>query len=213
MGFAGGSHSFNRYAYANNNPYKYVDPNGETPVHAAAFVTGAAVAAGLEWYTNPDASNWDLVKAGVTGGLVGVASTFGVGWVDTMVIGGGANMLGEFANQMLNGKVEPYKFVDAFIIGAAGGGLGKGWAQARIKSRNFPLNTRAQSQHNMTPSHTPRMMEGSYSSAYTDGLQGMAGVRAGTAYGSAMGIADHHTGHFGGGSGTISDYVSQLPEW
>ncbi|MFT4810649.1 MAG: hypothetical protein ACI9LX_004017 [Paraglaciecola sp.] len=23
-------HSFNRYAYANNNPYKYVDPNGES---------------------------------------------------------------------------------------------------------------------------------------------------------------------------------------
>lgn len=25
-------HSFNRYAYANNNPYKYVDPDGNTPV-------------------------------------------------------------------------------------------------------------------------------------------------------------------------------------
>jgi hypothetical protein len=24
-------HSFNRYAYANNNPYKYTDPTGETP--------------------------------------------------------------------------------------------------------------------------------------------------------------------------------------
>jgi hypothetical protein len=24
-------HSFNRYAYANNNPYKYVDPDGEEP--------------------------------------------------------------------------------------------------------------------------------------------------------------------------------------
>ena len=25
-------HSFNRYAYANNNPYKYVDPDGRLPV-------------------------------------------------------------------------------------------------------------------------------------------------------------------------------------
>ena len=25
-------HSFNRYAYANNNPYKYIDPNGEFAV-------------------------------------------------------------------------------------------------------------------------------------------------------------------------------------
>lgn len=27
-------HSFNRYAYANNNPYKYVDPDGKLPVLA-----------------------------------------------------------------------------------------------------------------------------------------------------------------------------------
>ena len=27
--------SFNKYAYANNNPYKYVDPNGESPLDLA----------------------------------------------------------------------------------------------------------------------------------------------------------------------------------
>ncbi len=27
----GGIHGFNRYAYANNNPYKYIDPNGQEP--------------------------------------------------------------------------------------------------------------------------------------------------------------------------------------
>jgi RHS repeat-associated protein len=26
-------HSFNRYAYANNNPYKYLDPDGKSPAH------------------------------------------------------------------------------------------------------------------------------------------------------------------------------------
>jgi len=44
-------HSFNRYAYANNNPYKYVDPNGEfailpflLPVAETALVyTGEAI--------------------------------------------------------------------------------------------------------------------------------------------------------------------------
>ncbi|WP_228150428.1 RHS repeat-associated core domain-containing protein [Acinetobacter puyangensis] len=25
-------HGFNRYAYANNNPYKYVDPDGNIPI-------------------------------------------------------------------------------------------------------------------------------------------------------------------------------------
>ena len=51
-------HSFNRYAYANNSPYKYVDPNGEFPIvllftppalaamgKAAVFVGSAAAAA------------------------------------------------------------------------------------------------------------------------------------------------------------------------
>lgn len=28
-------HSFNRYAYANNNPYKYVDPDGHSPIDVA----------------------------------------------------------------------------------------------------------------------------------------------------------------------------------
>jgi len=33
-------HSFNRYAYANNNPYKYVDPNGEDPIGINAGGSG-----------------------------------------------------------------------------------------------------------------------------------------------------------------------------
>jgi len=32
-------HSFNRYAYANNNPYMYVDPDGRTPAHALYYGT------------------------------------------------------------------------------------------------------------------------------------------------------------------------------
>jgi len=34
----GSVHGFNRYAYANNNPYKYVDPDGHSPIDVAFLV-------------------------------------------------------------------------------------------------------------------------------------------------------------------------------
>ena len=52
MGFdESNSQSFNRYAYANNNPYKYVDPDGNSPLDAGFFIVdtvsfGLAVASG-----------------------------------------------------------------------------------------------------------------------------------------------------------------------
>ena len=36
-------HSFNRYTYANNNPYKYTDPDGNSPVHAIKFAVDLGV--------------------------------------------------------------------------------------------------------------------------------------------------------------------------
>ena len=64
--------SVNRYAYANNNPYKYKDPSGESPIDVAFLVLdgvklGAAVASG-----NPAAIQSAAVDFGLS--AIGVVS-------------------------------------------------------------------------------------------------------------------------------------------
>lgn len=45
----GGEQGFNRYAYAYNNPYKYIDPDGEIPLFAAVFYIGKGVYYGTKF--------------------------------------------------------------------------------------------------------------------------------------------------------------------
>ncbi|MGH8489422.1 MAG: RHS repeat-associated core domain-containing protein [Gammaproteobacteria bacterium] len=47
--------SFNRYAYANNNPYRFVDPDGNSPLDVGFFIADT-VSFGLALYSgNPQA--------------------------------------------------------------------------------------------------------------------------------------------------------------
>ncbi|MGH8614353.1 MAG: RHS repeat domain-containing protein, partial [Gammaproteobacteria bacterium] len=64
--------SFNRYAYANNNPYKYVDPDGNSPLDVGFFIADT-VSFGLALYSgDPEA----IASAGVdlAASAVGLAS-------------------------------------------------------------------------------------------------------------------------------------------
>ncbi|QTN28811.1 M6 family metalloprotease domain-containing protein [Rhodoferax sp. AJA081-3] len=71
-------HSFNRYAYANNNPYKYVDPDGHSPIDVVFLVYDLGKL-GVALYTGVgvQAAAWDVAAS-----VVGVGSPIpGVGQV------------------------------------------------------------------------------------------------------------------------------------
>ncbi|WP_218943532.1 RHS repeat-associated core domain-containing protein, partial [Exilibacterium tricleocarpae] len=61
----GNIQGFNRYAYANNNPYKYTDPNGESPTIVAGAGAGCAA-------TGPGCPVGAVV-GGAIGAIIGIA--------------------------------------------------------------------------------------------------------------------------------------------
>ncbi len=66
VGFVeGNSHSFNRYTYANNNPYKFVDPDGN---YAEAPFEAASIAYGLKsFYDNVTSGNHEAARVDLGG--------------------------------------------------------------------------------------------------------------------------------------------------
>jgi len=70
-------HGFNRYIYANNNPYKYTDPDGEFGIigFAIGFVADAAVQYATTGDVDVQQSLISGVVGSVTGGLTSLAKS------------------------------------------------------------------------------------------------------------------------------------------
>jgi uncharacterized protein RhaS with RHS repeats len=67
---------FNRYAYANNNPYKYTDPDGEFANFAIGAAIGALTEIGTQFATDGKVSSW--TKVGVSAGVGAVSGGLNV---------------------------------------------------------------------------------------------------------------------------------------
>jgi RHS repeat-associated protein len=144
--------SINRYAYALNSPYKYVDPDGESPVVLGALIGGGVGAVGyltanliandFSISASVDAiSGRDLLAStvgGATSGALAVA-TFGFSLVGEGVIGATAagalgNVVGGYVTRSLDtdSSTNPADLRSAgqdLAFGALGGSFGYGAGQ------------------------------------------------------------------------------------
>ncbi|WP_255546907.1 RHS repeat domain-containing protein [Moritella sp. 36] len=178
-------HGFNRFTYANNNPYKYVDPDGEFAIQLTAIFVGTVIGGAAEYMNNPDATLNSIGRSAVVGGAIGLATSLpGMGALGTMAMGAGANASGEMVNQIATGSFDGRKVLTAGVVGVVGGAVAKGAAKLAIASRGLPNNTATQATTSMTESTSQRVLAGSKSLSTTPGNRAVSEVKLGGAYGA-----------------------------
>jgi len=118
----GNPQSLNRYSYVGNQPLKYVDPSGHSPLLVTAFL-GGLVGAGVAYIpqvmSNLNAGmslrdaalqvDGSKVAAGfvggaVAGGTLGLGTVWGAGFWGTLALGGAGGVLGGQASALTEGS-------------------------------------------------------------------------------------------------------------
>ena len=133
--------TFNRYVYANNNPYKYVDPDGKwaVQIYAAAFGAGAGVVSawGSGHYDKPT-----VMKYAAVGASVGLVSTFGGASIfASTIVGGTTNTMGDMALKSWTGNGDQINYssiMRSFVMGAIGGVASNLLGKIAVPNRNLP---------------------------------------------------------------------------
>ncbi len=106
--------SFNRFSYALNNPFKYVDRDGEFLWLAVAAFVGATINVAVHWNDVSSASGWNMV-----GRLAGYAFTGAVaGGVSAAV---GVAVAGALGGTMMGVAAGTTGFINGAITGASMG--------------------------------------------------------------------------------------------
>jgi RHS repeat-associated protein len=154
--------AWNAYSYALNNPYKYVDPDGEVPLLVTGAIgagIGAAGGAGFNLVSQLISNGGDFrqvdyrqvgsaaIGGAVQGGLAGLTLGVGaaaVGIGEAALANGAANVIGGMVtrgtNELLgvpsapNAPSETTSVAVDFAMGAIGGGSG-----ARQANVRYPL--------------------------------------------------------------------------
>ena len=147
--------SFNRYVYGNNNPYKFVDPNGEWAVPAGAIVVGVGIWVALEATaplpSDPDAIMQTTLPVDAVGLAYGFVKTT-IKVLGTRLVSNGASKQTTVIGRMAD--IRKYSADDTIDSWAKSGRLpGKGdppvtwaenkkWLQERIdRGDNFIIAT------------------------------------------------------------------------
>ena len=183
------ANGFNRYAYANNNPYKYTDPDGEfSIVHAVAFAVGAGINAYSTYKSTGDIGK--TIKSGFIGGASAALSVSPAGLVRQMTksffVGAGADATSQvFVDGKDIADIDAVQSLKSGAVSAASTGLGYG-ASKLTPVDNMP----AVREPNVPAGRTQRMTEHPVTAAADKTKQGVVGATAGGVAGGTQAVTE-----------------------